>query len=124
MGSYKKIGLSHEMGLIDTPPFNETLTNSVVSFEQPAPVIMEREAPILWPVKWVSMFYLNGLWFNGSVKNMTVISRHCSEYGGLLTSLSQMTLPITAKVLTVLLHISGQTESLFSFLDKFSYFSS
>ena len=21
MGSYKKIGLSHEMGLIDTPPF-------------------------------------------------------------------------------------------------------
>ena len=22
MGSYKKIGLSHEMGLIDTPPLN------------------------------------------------------------------------------------------------------
>ena len=25
MGSYKKIGLSHEIGLIDTPPFFETL---------------------------------------------------------------------------------------------------
>ena len=37
MGSYKKIGLSHEMGLIDTPPFNETLTNDIVSFEQPGP---------------------------------------------------------------------------------------
>ena len=23
MGSYKKIGLSHEMGLIDTPPFKK-----------------------------------------------------------------------------------------------------
>ena len=25
MGSYKKIGLSHEMGLIDTPPSNNIL---------------------------------------------------------------------------------------------------
>ena len=24
MGSYKKIGLSHEIGLIDTPPFSMT----------------------------------------------------------------------------------------------------
>ena len=25
MGSYKKIGLSHEMGLTDTPPFNRDI---------------------------------------------------------------------------------------------------
>ena len=27
MGSYKKIGLSHEMGLIDTPPFMKLCLN-------------------------------------------------------------------------------------------------
>ena len=35
MGNHKKTGLSHETGLIDTAPFNEMLTNDVVSFEQP-----------------------------------------------------------------------------------------
>ena len=32
MGSYKKIGLSHEMGLIDTPPFKRISIGRVFFF--------------------------------------------------------------------------------------------
>ena len=31
MGSYKKVGLSHEMGLIDTPPFISSLAIAKIS---------------------------------------------------------------------------------------------
>ena len=30
MGSYKKIGLSHKMGLIDTPPFDRSAILNVL----------------------------------------------------------------------------------------------
>ena len=40
MGSYKKIGLSHEMGLIDTPPLPLLISN-----------------PIRLPKTWSSLVY-------------------------------------------------------------------
>ena len=40
MGSYKKIGLSHEMGLIDTPPLYHHPDFELVIFKVPQKVII------------------------------------------------------------------------------------